>query len=215
MKYFRIIFSGPLSALSIVILSAPFWRLRVEDEALLLAIGWTIAWAIFEIIWLIRKQSPSPRLLTHLRWGPAAVLLIFIGVVVSYDKIQIYQSKQTIRNYVYSGSYSDSEFEELSLYNNYRGWCGNGAFAVYHENYIDTALEGFKSDSPAVRLRALKASHKVSSLEFDERYTRLIHEALLDSDPEVASLAFQYKQEHFGFTSSLGSGLIDQEGRQL
>ncbi len=193
MKYLRSIFSGPISALSIVILSTPFWRLRVEDEALLLAIGWTTAWAIFEIIWLLRKRSATPRLLTHLRWGPAAVLLIFIGVVLSYDNIQIYQSRQVMKNYIYYGSYSDSEFEELPLYNNYRGFCGNGALALYYQNYIDTALEGFKSDSPIVRLRALKASHNVSSWEFDERYTRLLGEALVDSDLDVAELACEYR----------------------
>ena len=197
MKRFRSIFSGPISALSIVILSTPFWRLRVEDETLVIAIGWTMAWAIFEIIWLLRRQSSNPRLLTHLRWGPAAVLLICIGVVASYDNIRIYQSRQAIKNYIHYGSYSDSEFEELRLYNDYRGWCGNGGVAAYYENYIDSGIEGFQSDSPAVRLRALKFSHRLSFGSTDDRYDKLIDRALTDSDLAVANLACDYK---FGFS---------------
>jgi hypothetical protein len=198
MKYLRSILSGPISALSIVILSTPFWWLRFEDVSLLVAIGWTIGWAIFEIVWVIRKQSSTPRLLTHLRWGPVAVLLIFIGVVVSYDNIRIYQSKQAIKNYIYYGSDSDSEFDDLRLHTEYRGWCGNGTVEAYYETYIDTALEGFESESPAVRLRALRFAHSLSFGSFDDRYRRLIDRAFFDSDLTVARLAHGYRAQYYG-----------------
>ena len=198
MRYLRSILSGPVSALAIVILSAPFWCLRIQDEVVVLAIGWTIAWAIVEVASLIRKQPTTPRLLTHLRWGPAAVLLIFVVVVVSYYNIQIYQSRQAAKNYIYYDP--ESDLTTLDLHVSYRGWCGNGAFSDSYGSLIETALEGFENNSPEVRLRALRLANSLSYGAYDDRYGRLLERALADSDPAVTCLADHYYDQYYGYS---------------
>ena len=192
MKYLRSIFSGPLSALSIVVLACPFWWVPFAGLSVFLVPAWTLVWLVFEVVWIVRGQSSTPRLLTHLRWGPLVTLLIFMGVTLAYDTIRIHQSKRAISNYVYYGSDNGSELQKLELHSDYRGWCGNGLFSSYYEHYVDSAREGFQSESPSVRMRALKASHYLAFQYSDERYTELIQAALSDSDPAIRTLACSY-----------------------
>jgi hypothetical protein len=192
MKYVKLV-AGPVSALSITALASPFWWLRMSDEPYYFAIGWTVVWLIVEVIFILRKQTTPSRLLTHLRWGPIAVMLIALSTVLTFDQVKTYLSKHQISQYVYYGLPGMEITGRLDLYSNYRGWCGNGmAYAVY-DTYIDTATEGFDSSDPAVRLRALKVSHEISSWDRDQRFDRLLDKALEDVDPTVQALAFEYK----------------------
>jgi hypothetical protein len=191
MKCLRIILSGPLSALSIFVISAPFWWVPFAGLSVFLVPVWLILWVIFELIWILRRQSPPSRILTHLCWGPLMTLLIFIAVTLSYDTIRIHQSRQDLKNYIYYGS-TEAEFSSLELHTDYRGWCGNGVFSADYANYIDTAVEGFQSESPEVRMRALKASHYLAFQASDERYEGLIQSALNDGDAAVRALACSY-----------------------
>ena len=195
MKCLRTILSGPLSALSIFVISAPFWWVPFAGLSIFLVPVWVILWMIFELIWIHRGQPSPPRILTHLRWGPLLTLLMFIAVTLSYDTIRIHQSRQDLKNYIYYGS-NEAELPRLELHTDYRGWCGNGAFAADYANYIDTAVEGFQSESSEVRMRALKVGHDLAFQTSDERYEGMIRAALNDDDAAVRELACSYIYTH-------------------
>jgi len=192
MKYIRLV-AGPVSALSIIALASPFWWLRISDEPYYVAIGWTMVWLMVEVVFILRRQSTPSRLLTHLRWGPIAVMLIAISTVVTFDQVKTYRSKHQISQYVYYGLPGEEIAGKLDLYSNYRGWCGNGMFYAIYDTYIDTAAEGFDSSDPAVRLRSLKVSHEISTLDHDQRFDRLLNRAVEDDDPVVQALACEYQ----------------------
>jgi hypothetical protein len=120
---------------------------------------------------------------------------MFIAVTLSYDTIRIHQSRQDLKNYNYYGS-KEAELPRLELHTDYRGWCGNGAFAADYTNYIDTAVEGFQSESSEVRMRALKVGHDLAFQTSDERYEGMIRAALNDDDAAVRELACSYIYTH-------------------
>jgi hypothetical protein len=81
----------------------------------------------------------------------------------------------------------------LLLYNNYRGWCGNGGSDVLYNNYIDTTLEGFDSEDPAIRKRALETAIYLSFGSTDDQFYWLIDKARFDIDPTVQALARNHR----------------------
>jgi hypothetical protein len=151
-----------------------------------------IGWFAAEAICLLGVKSITRRLLTHLRFGPIVILFVALTTVVAYDQFMIFRSRQLIRDYVYNSETVDYVPEDLRLNTNYRGWCGNGYFEAIAETYIDTAMEGFESEDPSVRLRSLKMSRRVASLSEAPQFPAMMRRALNDSDFAVREYACDY-----------------------
>ena len=192
MKYIGIIY-GPLSALSIILLTESFWWLRVSNYSTELALLWGIVWLATEIVWLVYLQGRVPRLLSHLRWGPFVVLFVALTVVTAFDQLNLLYSRHQLRQYIYYGAEYPSPMSNLLLYNNYRGWCGNGGVDVLYNNYIDTTREGFESEDPAIRKRALETAIYLSLGSTDDRFLWLIDKARFDFDPTVQAIARNHR----------------------
>ena len=192
MKYIGII-CGPLSALSIILLTESFWWLRVSNYSSELALLWGIVWLATEIVWLVYLQGRVPKLLSHLRWGPSVVLIVALTVVVAFDQLNLLYSRHRLRQYIYYGAEYPSPMSNLLLYNNYRGWCGNGGSDVLYNNYIDTTLEGFDSEDPAIRKRALETAIYLSFGSTADQFYWLIDKARFDIDPTVQALARNHR----------------------
>ncbi len=101
------------------------------------------------------------RVMSHLRYGPAAVMLVFVVTVILYDLAMIEISRYRIRSYVYNGSTLVTEPDFDMLHNNDRGWCGNGVAATYQRLYYPTASAELGDPDPAVRARAFLAAAEV------------------------------------------------------
>jgi hypothetical protein len=116
---------------------------------------------VLELFAHFSEKVARSRILTHLRYGPAAVTFLWIGFVPLFDAAMIEFSRQKIRNYVYNGSRSAGEPDLMLLHNNDRGWCGNGASATYEHLYYPTASAGLQDPDPAVRALSFLASAEV------------------------------------------------------
>lgn len=196
------IIAGFLSSYSIVLFGSVFWRLRLSESFWLIVLSsWLVAWIVLEIVTVCRKQNPTPRLLTHLRYAPIAIFLFFLATVIAYDEAMILHSQWKIRNCVY-GSTSLECSTALKLHNTDRGWCGNGRSAAIYALYADTAAEGFESSDPAVRARSLSASIEVYDWlngVRDGPFPELISRASYDPDPLVRKIAADFRGEEYGF----------------
>lgn len=146
-----------------------------------------------EILAHLKESVTRSRWLTHFRFAPLTVF-IFSGIVVAlFDIGMIEISKKSIQNYVHSNSES-LKSPDVSLHNNYRHWCGNGASA--HENYLyfETAFEGSTNDDPFVRARSLLMSARVQNWlnGGDERFDRFLLESCMDENDIVRKTADMY-----------------------
>ena len=173
------------------------WRLRIPEFSTISVIGaWLIGLVSLEIVWLWRKRKPFPRLLSHLRYGPVAVLIFSIAITLSFDAVMIEHSKYVIRSYVHGRSNPES-IVDLKLHNDYRGWCGNGYTAREYYLYAETAAEGFSSPDPAVRARSLQASVAVydwlNGVD-DGPFYPIMDKAVRDDDPLVRAIAADFRR---------------------
>src|SRR5258705_1886852 len=104
-----------------------------------------------------QSQRQSPRLLTHLGYGPIAVLLLSLPAIIFSDMMLIQYSRWQIVRYIHSSA-PPQESPSMKLHNNYRQWCGNGLAANKYELYGSTPAAYFDDPDPAVRARVLQAS---------------------------------------------------------
>jgi len=161
---------------------------------------WLAAWALLELAACRRSGRQRPRLLTHLRYGPAAVLVLSFAAILASDALLIQRSRWQIVRYIH-GDAPPRERPSFDLHNNYRHWCGNGYVAQEYYLYGATPAAHFDHPDPAVRARALHASISVydglnnpgtgPSIE-------VLRKAANDPDPLVRGIAAEYQSEVLG-----------------
>ena len=158
---------------------------------------WIATCTFLELRKLWRAGQPTPRLLTHLRYGPIAILVFSIATILASDFLLIQYSRWQLVRWIHSEA-AVTETPSLRLHNNDRGSCGNGRSATEYYLYGDTAAAYIDDPDPAIRARALQASMYV--------YDRLNHpsdgpsitalrKAATDSDPRVRAIAYKFSAE--------------------
>lgn len=163
----------------------------------ILAILWAIA-----SVWLTLKKmrnvgKPRLRLLRHLQYGPIATLVLMMTIVFCCDMALIEYSRWKIVRYIHSNE-SPLNSPSFDLYNDYRGWCGNGYVARFYGLYGDVPVPEFNSKDPSVRARALRAAAGVcdwSDRSDDGPFIDLLNRGRQDSDPLVRRIAEHYWAE--------------------
>ena len=170
------------------------------DPGLWVLAGWLVVWLLCELI-VYRRGSSGKRslLLLHLRYAPLAIYVFFLISRLPAEQLMIEHSRWQITRYVYSDAppQVDPKFE---LYNDYKGWCGNGFAAHEYWLYGETAAAGFESDDPNVRARALQASWVVYdwlNQTSDGPFVRVLRKARVDPDPLVRKLAADHCSEMY------------------
>ncbi|HEX8146853.1 MAG TPA: hypothetical protein VF591_06715 [Pyrinomonadaceae bacterium] len=157
---------------------------------------WVAAWVSLETSARRRSTPQRPRLLSHLRYGPVAVLLLSVFAVVATDEVLIRYSRRQIVRYI-RGDAPPRERPSFELHNDDRGWCGNGMAAREYALYGATPAAHYDDPDPAVRARAVRASAYVYDwLNNPGRgpSVEVLTKAKNDPDPLVREVA----AEHFG-----------------
>lgn len=152
---------------------------------------WMLSWAFLEIRTFRRHNGLTPKFLTHLRYGPLAVVVFSIATIVATDFLLIQYSRWQIVSYIHSDA-PVTETPSFDLHTDYRGWCGNGATAAEYELYGDTPAAYIDDPDPAVRARALQASMYVYdglNQPKDGPSIEALEKALRDPDPMVREVA--------------------------
>jgi hypothetical protein len=171
-----------------------FLRFDTRETVVLgLSLFWILTLLLFEIVAAFRENFKYSRLLTNLRYAPIAVLFFSPIVVLVFDFAMIEYSKRQIRNYLYSASQA-VEKPAITLHNNYRHWCGNGASAQENYLYFETASEGFDNENPIVRARSLLAAAEVRDWlnGGDERFDDFLAKSCRDRENIVRVTAENY-----------------------
>lgn len=164
---------------------------------------WVGAWIFFEV--LARRGSPrqKPRLLTHLRYGPLAVLIFAVIIGLSYDYLLIQYSRWQIVQYIH-GNASPEESPSFRLHNDARNWCLNGLIGREYELYGETPASHYEHPGPLVRARALRASiYTYDWLNFpsDGPFWQVLQKARNDPDPMVREIAAEIDRDLNPFVS--------------
>ena len=148
------------------------------------------------VLEFLTYSSPKlrlPKTMSHLRYGPAAVMSVFVVAVIVFDATMIELSRYRIKSYVYNGSSVVTEPDLDLLHNNDRGWCGNGLAATYENLYYPTASAGLDDPDPAVRARAFLAAADVRDfLNGSPRFTAHTDLACGDESEVVRSTVERY-----------------------
>lgn len=158
---------------------------------------WMGLWAFLEVLNFSRSTRLAPRLLTHLRYGPIAVVFFFIVAVAASDFMLVQYSRLKIVGYIHSDA-SVTEHAALELHNPDRGWCGNGRAATEYYLYGDTAAAYIDDPDPAVRARALQASIQIYdwlNKPVDGPSIDALRKALSDPDPKVREIATEFNAD--------------------
>ena len=166
----------------------------------IIAMLWMVLWALLEIRSFRRYTRPAPKLLTHLRYGPIAVLVLSVAAILASDFFLIQYSRWRIVRYINSDA-AVNELPSLRLYNNDRGWCGNGMAATEYALYGSTPAAYIDDPDPATRARALQASMYVYDWLNQPRTGPSIdalNKAAADPDPMVREIAARYRAELIG-----------------
>jgi len=155
---------------------------------------WVSVWVCLEIMAYRQSQRQRPRLLTHLRYGPIAILVLSLATLILFDMMMIQYSRWQIVNYIHSNA-PPEEIPSFNLHNNYRHWCGNGASASEYAHYGATPAAQFGDEDPAVRARALQASIYVYDWMNNPRNgptVDVLRKALNDQDLLVRKIAAEH-----------------------
>src|ERR1044072_1308987 len=163
--------------------------------SVLTGIIWVAAWVSLETLARRRSTRQRPRLLSHLRYGPVAVLLLSVVAVVATDQVLIQYSRWQIVRYI-RGDAPPRERPSFELHNNDRVWCGNGIAAHEYALYGATPAAFYDDPDPAVRARAVQASAYVYDWlnnPGDGPSMEVLTKAKNDPDPLVREIA----DEHF------------------
>lgn len=163
---------------------------------------WMTVWALLELRSARRVGRGAPKLLTHLRYGPIAILVFSIVTCIASDMFMIQRSKWQLVSWIHSDA-PVTATPEFSLHNNYRGWCGNGWGANKYYLYGSTPAVYIDDADPAVRARALQASIYVydwMNEPHDGPSIDALKKATTDSDPTVRDIAAKFRaQLHFSW----------------
>ena len=165
-----------------------------------IAVLWMALWALLELRSFRRYTRPAPKLLTHLRYGPIAVLVLSVVAIFASDFALIQYSRWRIVHYIYSDA-AVTEMPSLRLYNNDRGWCGNGIASTEYALYGDTPAAYIDDPDPATRARALQAAMYVYdwiNQPGDGPSIYALRKAAADPDPMVREVAARYVEELWG-----------------
>ena len=165
--------------------------------SMLAGLLWVAAWVSLETLARRRPPRQRPRLLTHLRYGPVAVLFLSVAAVVATDQMLIQYSRWQIVSYIH-GDAPPREPPSFEPYNNHRGWCGNGMAAHEYALYGATPAAYYDDSDPAVRARAVQASAYVYDWlnhPGDGPSVEVLTKAKDDPDPLVREIAAEYFRE--------------------
>lgn len=170
------------------------------DPGLWLLGGWLVVWLLCELI-VYRRGACGKRslLLLHLRYAPLAIYVFFLIWLMPSEQLMIEYSRRQITRYVYSDAPPQIE-PEFELYNDYKGWCGNGFTAHKYSLYGHTAAAGFKSDDPQVRARAFQATRLAYDWLNEPAecpFIEVLRKARVDPDPLVRKLAADHCAEMY------------------
>jgi hypothetical protein len=162
------------------------------------AVLWIATWAFLEFR-NVRAGRPTRKLLTHLRYGPIAVLIFSVATILGSDFLLIQYSRWQLVRWIHSNA-PVTEKLSLDLHNNDRGWCGNGRSATRYDLYGDTAAAYIDDADPAIRARALQASMYVYdwvNQPKDGPSVVALTKATSDPDPMVRDIAAEFNAELF------------------
>lgn len=160
---------------------------------------WIATCTFLELRHLRRVGQPTPKLLTHLRYGPIAILVFSVAIMIATDLFLIQYSRWQLVSWIHSDA-PVTEGPRFRLHNNDRGWCGNGRSANEYYLYGDTAGAYIDDSDPAVRARALQASMYVYdwlNQPGDGPSITALRKAATDSDPTVRSIAAKFSAQLF------------------
>ena len=160
---------------------------------------WMISWAFLETRSGIRPGQRIPRLLTHLRYGPIAIMVFTIATILASDFLLIQYSRWEIVRYIHSDAPATEE-PSFKLHNNYRSWCVNGSGAHQYELYGDTPAAYIDAQDAATRARALQASMKVYdwiNMPNDGPSIDALKKAATDPEPMVREIAAKFSADLF------------------
>jgi hypothetical protein len=179
--------------------SQRFWYESLSVQIrVITATLWMVSWALLEIRSHYRRFTrPAPKLLTHLRYGPIAVLILSFVTIPISDVLMIQHSHWEMIRYVHSDA-PVTERPSLKLHNNYRGWCGNGWSASEYWLYGDAAAAYIDDSDPAIRARSLQLSMYVYDWinnPGDGPSIAALKKALADPDPTVRDIAARFNAE--------------------
>ena len=187
-------YSRPLTLLLVTI------REWMFDPGLWVFVGWLAAWLLCELVAYRRRLSGKrARLVLHLRYAPLAIYAFYVIWLPPSEQLMIEHSRQQIMRYVYSDAPPEVN-PEFDLYNDYKGWCGNGFAAHEYWLYGETAAAGFESDDPQVRARAFQASWLVyDSINQtpDGPFVEILRKARVDPDPLVRKIVADHCSEMY------------------
>jgi hypothetical protein len=158
---------------------------------------WVMTWAYLEFLASRRGEHQKSRLLTHLRYGPIAILLFSLVVTLFTDLLLIQYSRWQIVRYIHSDAPPEIQ-PTFKLHNYYRYSCENGSAAVEYALYGETPAKEFDNPDPATRARALQASVYVYDWvnnRQDGPSIEVLKKALDDPDPLVRSIAKEHYSE--------------------
>lgn len=161
---------------------------------------WMATWALLELRNLTRAGWPTPKLLTHLRYGPIAIFVFSVATILASDFLLIQYSRWQIVRWIHRDA-PVTERPALKLHNNDRGWCGNGRSATEYDLYGDTAAAYIDDPDPATRARALQASMYVYDWlnnPNDGPSIAALKKATSDPDPMVRNIAAEFNAELSG-----------------
>lgn len=158
---------------------------------------WMLTWALLEFRRARRMDQPTQKLLTHLRYGPIAILAFSVVTIIAFDFLEIQYSKWQLVSWIHSDA-PVTETPSFTLHNNDRGWCGNGRSATEYDLYGATAAAYIDDPDPAIRARALQASMYVYDWlnnPYDGPSITALRKASMDSDPTVRDIAAHFRVE--------------------
>ena len=166
----------------------------------LMAVLWMVLWAVLEVRSFRRFTKPAPKLLTHLRYGPIAIFVLSVATIFTYDAMMIQYTRWQLIRWIHSDA-AVTETPSINLYNNDRGWCGNGIAATEYWLYGDTPAAYIDDADPATRARALQASMYVYdwiNQPKDGPSIDALKKAAADPDPMVRDVAAKLRVELTG-----------------
>jgi hypothetical protein len=175
------------------------WELQ-ETALMAASLIWLVPLTVLEIICLLSNKNPLPKVTTHLRYAPIAVVCFFGAAMIVSDQAMVQYSKYQIRSYVYGHAPGDDV--QLDLHNTDRGWCGNGQSATLYSLYGDTAAEGFASPDSDIRARSTRMSLRVYDWlngTCGGPFPDLIRQAETDADPFVRGMAQKFLKDRHNF----------------
>jgi hypothetical protein len=169
-----------------------------SDPGLWIFGGWLAAWLWCEVFAYRRRLEGKRSLwVSHLRYAPLAVYIFYLIWLLPSEQLVIEHSRRQITRYVYSDAPPEIN-PTFALYNDYKGWCGNGFAAHEYWLYGETAAAGFESDDPQVRARSFQASwvaYDWINQPPDGPFVEILRKARVDPDPLVRKLVADHCSE--------------------